>query len=176
MASQDKKPSKPSSSKAGGIRTLSDLNRSSADSENDSDGPQEYHTGGEKRSICSFTTCCKAQAMLAEALSKLKHTLLEESRAQEKELFRLKVEKMEYDQEREEKKIGQENERLRLEAERLRLEAEKLELTRREANERAERDLLEREERIMTVNMLNLYGLQQKYFEQHQKEIMARFY
>ncbi|KAL2341329.1 hypothetical protein Fmac_009269 [Flemingia macrophylla] len=47
MASRDnKKPS--SSSRAGRIRTLSDLNRPSADSDTDSDGPQEYYTGGEK--------------------------------------------------------------------------------------------------------------------------------
>lgn len=51
MASRDKKPSKPSSSRPGGIRTLSDLNRPSADSDSDSDGPQEYYTGGEKRSL-----------------------------------------------------------------------------------------------------------------------------
>ncbi|KAL8461520.1 hypothetical protein ACS0TY_032055 [Phlomoides rotata] len=49
MSSRDKKPSKPSSSRTGGIRTLSDLNRPSAhDSDSDSDGPQEYYTGGEK--------------------------------------------------------------------------------------------------------------------------------
>jgi len=51
MSSKDKKPSKPSSSR-GGIRTLSDLNRRSGpDSDSDSDGPQEYYTGGEKRSV-----------------------------------------------------------------------------------------------------------------------------
>nr|XP_007147682.1 hypothetical protein PHAVU_006G145600g [Phaseolus vulgaris]ESW19676.1 hypothetical protein PHAVU_006G145600g [Phaseolus vulgaris] len=49
MASRDnKKASKASSSRAGKIRTLSDLNRPSADSDSDSDGPQEYYTGGEK--------------------------------------------------------------------------------------------------------------------------------
>ncbi|KAK3017715.1 hypothetical protein RJ639_003071 [Escallonia herrerae] len=49
MSSRDKKPSKPSTSRTGGIRTLSDLNRPSAhDSDSDSDGPQEYYTGGEK--------------------------------------------------------------------------------------------------------------------------------
>ncbi|XP_010244155.1 PREDICTED: plant UBX domain-containing protein 4 [Nelumbo nucifera] len=49
MSSRDKKPSKPSSSRAGGIRTLSDLNRSSSPgSDDDSDAPQEYYTGGEK--------------------------------------------------------------------------------------------------------------------------------
>ncbi|KAL1201735.1 Plant UBX domain-containing protein 3 [Cardamine amara subsp. amara] len=49
MSSKDKKPSKPSSGRTGGIRTLSDLNRRSGpDSDSDSDGPQEYYTGGEK--------------------------------------------------------------------------------------------------------------------------------
>ncbi|CAH9105750.1 unnamed protein product [Cuscuta epithymum] len=49
MASRDKKHMKSSSGKIGGIRTLSDLNRpSSHDSDSDSDGPQEYYTGGEK--------------------------------------------------------------------------------------------------------------------------------
>ncbi|KAI5447146.1 Plant UBX domain-containing protein 3, variant 3 [Lathyrus oleraceus] len=46
MASRDHK--KASNSRAGRIRTLSDLNRPSADSDSDSDGPQEYYTGGEK--------------------------------------------------------------------------------------------------------------------------------
>jgi UBX domain-containing protein 1 len=47
MSSRDKKPSKPSGNR--GIRTLSDLNRPSGhDSDSDSDGPQEYYTGGEK--------------------------------------------------------------------------------------------------------------------------------
>lgn len=51
MSSRDsKKPSRqPSTGRAGGIRTLSDLNRPSArDSDSDSDNPQEYYTGGEK--------------------------------------------------------------------------------------------------------------------------------
>ncbi|KAF7811209.1 plant UBX domain-containing protein 4-like [Senna tora] len=48
MASKDKKVSKSSSSRAGRIRTLSDLNRPSVDSDSDSDEPQEYYTGGEK--------------------------------------------------------------------------------------------------------------------------------
>ncbi|KAI3711162.1 hypothetical protein L2E82_41041 [Cichorium intybus] len=49
MTSRDKKPAKPSTSRPGGIRTLSDLNRPTAnDSDSDSDGPQEYYTGGEK--------------------------------------------------------------------------------------------------------------------------------
>ncbi|XP_047156676.1 plant UBX domain-containing protein 4-like [Vigna umbellata] len=46
MASRDNK--KASSSQAGRIRTLADLNRPSTDSDSDSDGPQEYYTGGEK--------------------------------------------------------------------------------------------------------------------------------
>ncbi|AEE84564.2 putative protein [Arabidopsis thaliana] len=49
MSSKDKKLSKPTSGRTGGIRTLSDLNRrSEPDSDSDSDGPQEYFTGGEK--------------------------------------------------------------------------------------------------------------------------------
>ncbi|XP_041028413.1 uncharacterized protein LOC121268286 [Juglans microcarpa x Juglans regia] len=175
MASRDKKPSKPSSSIAGGIRTLSDLTATRmalSDSDNNSDGPdQQYYTGGEKSSICSCTTCCKAQGRLAEeivALSKLKYTLLEELRAQEKELFRLKVENMEYDWKRKGNKIRQEDERLRL-------EVEKLEFARREANERVERDRLERDERIMMIDVSKLRGLQQNYFEQRQMEIFRKF-
>ncbi|KAK6917797.1 SEP domain [Dillenia turbinata] len=49
MESKDKKAAKPSSSRSGGIRTLADLNRPSGpDPDSDSDGPQEYYTGGEK--------------------------------------------------------------------------------------------------------------------------------
>ncbi|KAK4789348.1 hypothetical protein SAY86_020667 [Trapa natans] len=49
MTSRDKKSAKPGGSRAGGIRTLSDLNRHSGpDSDSDSDGPPEYYTGGEK--------------------------------------------------------------------------------------------------------------------------------
>ncbi|XP_065877829.1 plant UBX domain-containing protein 4-like [Euphorbia lathyris] len=50
MTSRDKKPAKPSSSRGGGIRTLSDLNRRSGpDSDSDDDdSPPEYYTGGEK--------------------------------------------------------------------------------------------------------------------------------
>ncbi|KAF5472747.1 hypothetical protein F2P56_009440 [Juglans regia] len=175
MASRDKKPSKPSSSIAGGIRTLSDLTATQmalSDSDNDSDGPKEYYTGGEKSSICSCTTCCKAQGKLAEeivALRKLMHTLLEESHAQEKELFRFKVENMEYDRKRKENKIRQEDERLRL-------EAEKLEMARKEANERVERDRLERDERIMMIDVNKLCGLQQKYFVQLQMEIYGKLF
>ncbi|KAG6486922.1 plant UBX domain-containing protein 4-like [Zingiber officinale] len=44
----DKKASKPSGSRSS-IRTLADLNRrADPDSDSDSDGPQEYYTGGEK--------------------------------------------------------------------------------------------------------------------------------
>ncbi|KAJ4981929.1 hypothetical protein NE237_032766 [Protea cynaroides] len=48
ISSRDKK--KPSASRTGGIRTLSDLNRASGpgSDDDDSDGPQEYYTGGEK--------------------------------------------------------------------------------------------------------------------------------
>ncbi|XP_038984074.1 plant UBX domain-containing protein 4-like [Phoenix dactylifera] len=49
MSSKEKKPAKPSSSGRPTIRTLADLNRPSGPSDDsDSDGPQEYYTGGEK--------------------------------------------------------------------------------------------------------------------------------
>ncbi|XP_058723743.1 plant UBX domain-containing protein 4-like isoform X2 [Vicia villosa] len=48
MASRDHKKPSNSNSRTGRIRTLSDLNRPSNDSDSDSDGPQEYYTGGEK--------------------------------------------------------------------------------------------------------------------------------
>lgn len=55
MSSRDKKTLKPSSSRTGSgrIRGLADLNRPSADhdSDTDPDVPQEYYTGGEKRSF-----------------------------------------------------------------------------------------------------------------------------
>lgn len=45
----DKKPAKPPRNRAAVIGTLADLNRRTApDSDSDSDGPQEYYTGGEK--------------------------------------------------------------------------------------------------------------------------------
>ncbi|KAG6639654.1 hypothetical protein CIPAW_10G115900 [Carya illinoinensis] len=99
----------------------------------------------------------KAQGRQAEEnfqLRKMKYTMLEESRTQEKEFYRLKAEKMEYDKEKEEKKLRLEDERLRLEAEktkieaakeqskirqedeRLRLEAEKVELAKKESDQR----------------------------------------
>ncbi|KAG2721944.1 hypothetical protein I3760_02G105400 [Carya illinoinensis] len=67
----------------------------------------------------------KAQGQHAEEnfqLRKMKYTLLKESRAQEKEFFRLKAEKMTYDKETEARKLRQEDERLRLEAEKVELE------------------------------------------------------
>ncbi|KAF9683939.1 hypothetical protein SADUNF_Sadunf04G0066000 [Salix dunnii] len=47
MALRNKRPTKPSCSRADGIRTLSDLNRwSGPDSDSDDkDAPQEYYTG-----------------------------------------------------------------------------------------------------------------------------------
>lgn len=58
MSSRDKKTLKPSSSRSGSgrIRTLSDLNRPSGghDSDSDSDGPQEYYIGGERRLISTL--------------------------------------------------------------------------------------------------------------------------
>ncbi|XP_042983451.1 uncharacterized protein LOC122312858 [Carya illinoinensis] len=67
----------------------------------------------------------KAQGRQAEEnfqLRKMKYTLLEESRAQEKEFYRLKAEKMEYDKETEARKLQLEDERLRLEAEKMSLD------------------------------------------------------
>ncbi|KAF5464736.1 hypothetical protein F2P56_014790 [Juglans regia] len=89
-------------------------------------------------------------------LSKKRYTLLEESRAQEKEFFQLKAEKMAYEREMEENKSRQEDERLRL-------EAEKLEIAR-----------LETEERIMLLDVSTLNEVQQVYFQQLQREILAR--
>lgn len=74
----------------------------------------------------------KAQGRQADEviqLRKMKYTLLEESRIQEKEFYRLKAEKMEYDKEKEEKKFHQENETLKL-------EAEKFELVKKESDQR----------------------------------------
>ncbi|KAG6669378.1 hypothetical protein CIPAW_01G240000 [Carya illinoinensis] len=58
-------------------------------------------------------------------LRKMKYTLLEESRAQEKEFYRLKAEKMEYEKETEARKLHLDDERLRLEAEKMSLDREK---------------------------------------------------
>ncbi|XP_041013845.1 uncharacterized protein LOC121257048 [Juglans microcarpa x Juglans regia] len=101
----------------------------------------------------------KAQGRASDELvelSKKRYSLLEESRAQEKEFFRLKAEKMAYEREMEGNKSRQEDERLRL-------EAEKLEIAR-----------LEREERIMLLDVSTLNEVQQVYFQQLQREILAR--
>ena len=89
-------------------------------------------------------------------LRKLKYTLLEESRVQEKEFYRLKAEKMEYEKEKEEKKLRQEDERLKL-------EAEKLELAKKEADQR-----------IMMMDVSSMPEIQRLYFQQLQGEIMKR--
>lgn len=74
MSSRDKKPLKPSASGTGRIRTLSDLNRPSAgnDSDSDSDGPQEYYTGGEKRSAQLFSIFVNFNRILVVELAFLK--------------------------------------------------------------------------------------------------------
>ncbi|KAG2670245.1 hypothetical protein I3760_14G076600 [Carya illinoinensis] len=126
----------------------------------------------------------KAQGRQAEEnfqLRKMKYTLLEESRAQEKEFYRLKAEKMEYDKEIEARKLQLEDERLRLEAEkmsldrekelskirqedeRLRLEAEKVEIAKKESDQR-----------IMMMDVSVMPEMQGLYFQQLQREIMVR--
>ena len=87
-------------------------------------------------------------------LIKLKYTLLEESRVQEKEFYRLKAEKMEYDKKKEEKKLHQEDERLKL-------EREKVKLAKKESDQR-----------IMMMNLNGMTDIQKQYFQQLQKEIM----
>ncbi|XP_042969316.1 uncharacterized protein LOC122302230 [Carya illinoinensis] len=101
----------------------------------------------------------KAQGQHAEEnfqLRKMKYTLLEESRAQEKEFFRLKAEKMAYDKETEARKLRQEDERLRL-------EAEKVELAKKESDQR-----------IMMMDVSVMPELQRQFFQQLQREVMAR--
>ncbi|KAG2663149.1 hypothetical protein I3760_16G014100 [Carya illinoinensis] len=108
----------------------------------------------------------KAQGKHAEEnfqLRKMKYTLLEESRAQEKEFYRLKAEKMEYDKEKEEKKLRLEDERLRLEAEKMKIEAEKVELAKKESDQR-----------IMMMDVSVMPEMQRLYFQQLQREIMMR--
>ncbi|XP_040987808.1 DNA ligase 1-like [Juglans microcarpa x Juglans regia] len=126
----------------------------------------------------------KAQALSAQeivGLNKLKYTLLEESRAQEKEYFHLKAEKMKYKKEKELNFIRLEDERLRLEAEkmknekekelnkirqedeRLKLEAEKVDLAKKEADQC-----------IMMMDVSATPRLQRLYFEQLQRDIMSR--
>ncbi|KAI3754837.1 hypothetical protein L1987_54628 [Smallanthus sonchifolius] len=85
---------------------------------------------------------------------KMKFTLLEESRAQEKEFYRLKAEKMEYDKDKEQNKICQEDERLRL-------EAKKLELAKKESDQR-----------IMMMDVSVMPEMKRLYFEELQREIM----
>ncbi|KAG6657296.1 hypothetical protein CIPAW_04G080400 [Carya illinoinensis] len=89
-------------------------------------------------------------------LRKMKYTLLEESRAQEKEFFRLKAEKMAYDKETEARKLLQEDERLQL-------EAEKVELAKKESDQR-----------IMMMDVSVMPELQREFFQQLQREVMAR--
>ncbi|KAG2711525.1 hypothetical protein I3760_04G080900 [Carya illinoinensis] len=89
-------------------------------------------------------------------LRKMKYTLLEESRAQEKEFFRLKAEKMAYDKETEARKLRQEDERLQL-------EAEKVELAKKESDQR-----------IMMMDVSVMPELQREFFQQLQREVMAR--
>ncbi|KAJ0570586.1 putative glutathione transferase [Helianthus annuus] len=89
-------------------------------------------------------------------LKKMKFTLLEEAQAQEKEYFRLKTEKMEYDKKAE-------DERLRLLSEKLRIEAEKTELAKKESDQR-----------IMMMDMSGMTEIQRLYFEELQKEIVMR--
>ncbi|KAG6653780.1 hypothetical protein CIPAW_05G100200 [Carya illinoinensis] len=89
-------------------------------------------------------------------LRKMKYTLLEESRAQEKEFFRLKAEKMAYDKETEARKLRQEDEQLRL-------EAEKVELAKKESDQRT-----------MMMDVSVMPELQRQFFQQLQREVMAR--
>ncbi|KAG6638588.1 hypothetical protein CIPAW_10G044700 [Carya illinoinensis] len=92
----------------------------------------------------------KAQGQHAEEnfqLKKIKYTLLEESCAQEKEFFRLKAEKMAYDNEIEARKLRQEDEQLRL-------EAEKVELTKKESDRR-----------IMMMDVSVMPELQRQFFQ-----------
>ncbi|KAG2712471.1 hypothetical protein I3760_04G127600 [Carya illinoinensis] len=101
----------------------------------------------------------KAQGQHAEEnfqLRKMKYMLLEESCTQEKEFFRLKAEKMAYDKETEARKLRQEDERLRL-------EAEKVELAKKESDQR-----------IMMMDVSVMPELQRQFFQQLQREVMAR--
>ncbi|KAG2667639.1 hypothetical protein I3760_15G125900 [Carya illinoinensis] len=126
----------------------------------------------------------KAQGRQAEEnfqLRKMKYTMLEESRAQEKEFYRLKAEKMEYDKEKEEKKLRLEDERLRLEAEKIKIEAAKEQSKIRQEDERlrleAEKVELakkESDQRIMMMDVSVMPEMQRLYFEQLQREIIMR--
>ncbi|KAG6632025.1 hypothetical protein CIPAW_13G129900 [Carya illinoinensis] len=131
----------------------------------------------------------KAQGKQAEEnlqLRKMKYTLLEESRAQEKEFYCLKAEKMEYDKEKEEKKLRLEDERLRLEVEKMRIEAEKMriEAEKEQSKIRQEDERLrleaekvelakkESDQRIMMMDVSVMPEMQRIYFQQLQTEIM----
>ncbi|KAG2727687.1 hypothetical protein I3760_01G169600 [Carya illinoinensis] len=126
----------------------------------------------------------KAQSKQAEEnfqLRKMKYTLLEESRAQEKEFYQMKAEKMEYDKEKEEKKLRLEDERLRLEAEKMVIEREKELAKIRQEDERlrleaqkVELATKESDQRIMMMDVSGMPEMQQLYFQQLQREIMAR--
>ncbi|KAI3799957.1 hypothetical protein L1987_35263 [Smallanthus sonchifolius] len=108
----------------------------------------------------------KAHGMQAEdiiELRKMKYALLEESLSQEKEFYRLKAEKMEYDKAKEEKRLHLEDERLRLETEKLKIEAEKINLAKKESDER-----------IMMMDVSVMPELQRLYIDKLQREIMMR--
>ncbi|KAI7749351.1 hypothetical protein M8C21_032957 [Ambrosia artemisiifolia] len=96
---------------------------------------------------------------------KMKYAHLEESRAQEKEFYRLKAEKFAYDRKAKEEKLRLQAEKmeLSLQAEKLRLEAEKTELAKKESNER-----------IMMMDVNSMPEIQRSYFEERQREIMRR--
>ncbi|KAG6661818.1 hypothetical protein CIPAW_03G201300 [Carya illinoinensis] len=126
----------------------------------------------------------KAQGRQVEEnfqLRKMKYTLLEELCAQEKEFYRLKAEKMEYDKEKESIKLRLEDERLRLEAEMLRIEAEKEQSKIHQEDKRlrleAEKVKLEKKEsdqRIMMMDVSVMPEMQWLYFQQLQREIIMR--
>ncbi|KAK1431239.1 hypothetical protein QVD17_14553 [Tagetes erecta] len=115
-------------------------------------------------------------------LKKMKYTLLEETRAQKKEFYLLKAEKIKYDKENEERKLHLEDERLRLEAEKLRIEAKKEQSKIRQEEKRLRLEdekikLAKKEfdERIMMMDMSVLSEMQRLYFERLQKEIMMKY-
>ncbi|KAG2729069.1 hypothetical protein I3760_01G233400 [Carya illinoinensis] len=100
---------------------------------------------------------------------------------EEKEFYRMKAEKMEYDKEKEEKQLRLEDERLRLEAEKMRIEAEKEQNRIRQEDERlrleAEKVELakkESDQRIMMMDVSVMPEMQRLYFQQLQREIISR--
>ncbi|KAG6647879.1 hypothetical protein CIPAW_07G108700 [Carya illinoinensis] len=78
----------------------------------------------------------------------------------EKEFYRLKAEKIEYDKEKKEKKLRLEDERLRLEAEKMRIEAEKEQSKIRQEDERlrleAEKVELSKKESDQRIMMMDV--------------------